>query len=80
MPRMHRSGRALTTTLKEWGGSSSVHGVSYVCDRDVARVDRGVWGILVSLLLCCFFKESIGVTQLVHHNRFVQDIVENFLF
>ena len=54
MTRMSRSGRALATTLKEWGGSSSVHGVSYVFDREAARVDRGVWGILVSLLLWCF--------------------------
>ena len=42
---------ALTQTVEEYAGRSSIHGIGYVFDRDLNLVDRLLWLFVVLALL-----------------------------
>ena len=50
-PRKPTMRSNLTQTTKDYASRSSIHGISYIFDKDLSFVDRLLWLIIVLVFL-----------------------------
>ena len=47
-----KSKSKLTKNAEEYANRATVHGISYIFDRDLAKLDKALWLIIVFVALC----------------------------
>ena len=54
----------LANTLKEYGESTSIHGISYILEDGRLLLERVLWVVLVTLCACA----SLALTKKIYNN------------